>query len=195
VPDDNTHPQLTHITQGVDLTNPDDPKGWTKDEISHGTHCAGIIAGLASDQQGIRGFAPGAEVLILKVFPGGRFSNLIDALHREDIVSGDTSHARIHEFQVDTGATNSAGDFVYANGSIAWNEDKLFLGTKLIVEMEYQHAAVDQYARNVSPNIQEFAAIRRKRMQPSASNSGKAHSASAIRRCARRSTPSTPRMG
>ncbi|MFZ4410964.1 MAG: S8 family serine peptidase [Paracraurococcus sp.] len=77
---DNTHPQLTHITQGVDLTNPDDPKGWTKDEISHGTHCAGIIAGLASDQQGIRGFAPGAEVLILKVFPGGRFSNLIDAL-------------------------------------------------------------------------------------------------------------------
>jgi Ca2+-binding RTX toxin-like protein len=83
-------------------------------------------------------------------------SNLIDALHREDIVSGDTSHARIHEFQINTGSTNSAGDFVYANGSIAWNEDKLFLGTKLIVEMEYQHAAVDQYARNVSPNIQEF---------------------------------------
>jgi subtilisin len=77
---DNTHPQLTHIRQGVDLTNPDDPAGWTRDEISHGTHCAGIIAGLASDQQGIRGFAPGAEVLVLKVFPGGRFSNLIDAL-------------------------------------------------------------------------------------------------------------------
>jgi subtilisin family serine protease len=77
---DNTHPQLTHIRQGVDLTNPDDPTGWTHDEISHGTHCAGVIAGLASDGQGIRGFAPGAEMLILKVFPGGRFSNLIDAL-------------------------------------------------------------------------------------------------------------------
>ena len=77
---DNTHPQLTHIRHGIDLTNPDDPDGWTHDEISHGTHCAGIIAGLANDQKGIRGFAPGAEVLILKVFPGGRFSNLIDAL-------------------------------------------------------------------------------------------------------------------
>lgn len=77
---DNTHPQLTHIRQGFDLTNPDDPNGWTRDEISHGTHCAGVIAGLADDRQGIRGFAPGAEVLVLKVFPGGRFSNLIDAL-------------------------------------------------------------------------------------------------------------------
>ena len=30
---DNTHPQLTHIRQGVDLTNPDDANGWTRDEI------------------------------------------------------------------------------------------------------------------------------------------------------------------
>jgi subtilisin len=77
---DNTHPQLTHIREGVDLTNANDANGWTLDEISHGTHCAGVIAGLANDQRGIRGFAPGADVLILKVFPGGRFSNLIDAL-------------------------------------------------------------------------------------------------------------------
>ncbi len=82
--------------------------------------------------------------------------NLIDALHRQDVATDDATHAKLHEFQIDTGRTNAAGDFIRADGSIAWNEDKVFLGAKLIVEMEYQHAAVDQYARNVSPNIQEF---------------------------------------
>ncbi|MEO8243388.1 MAG: peroxidase family protein [bacterium] len=83
--------------------------------------------------------------------------NLIDALHRQDVSNPDDGHARLHEFQVDTGTTNAAGDFTYGvGGAIAWNEEKVFQGAKLIVEMEYQHAAVDQYARNVSPNIQEF---------------------------------------
>ena len=81
--------------------------------------------------------------------------NLIDALHRQDVANPD-GHARLHEFQINTGTTNAAGDFINGDGSIAWNDDKVFQGAKLIVEMEYQHAAVDQYARNVSPNIQEF---------------------------------------
>jgi subtilisin family serine protease len=76
---DNTHPQLTHVTHGVDLTNNADKASWIKDTMSHGTHCAGIITG-ALGRSGIRGFAPGAEVHALKVFPGGRFSDLIDAL-------------------------------------------------------------------------------------------------------------------
>jgi subtilisin len=76
---DNTHPQLTHVTRGVDLTNNADKASWIKDTMSHGTHCAGIITG-ALGRSGIRGFAPGAEVHALKVFPGGRFSDLIDAL-------------------------------------------------------------------------------------------------------------------
>jgi Ca2+-binding RTX toxin-like protein len=82
--------------------------------------------------------------------------NLIDAIHREAIVSGDLS--KVHEFQIDTGhGTNAAGDYLGVDGvSIAWDQDKLFNGAKLVVEMEYQHAAVDQYARNVTPNIQEF---------------------------------------
>ena len=82
--------------------------------------------------------------------------NLIDALHRQDIATNDTTHEKLHEFQIDTGHTNAAGDYIYTDGTIAWDEDKVFQGAKLIVEMEYQHAAVDQYARNVSPNIQEF---------------------------------------
>ncbi|KRB24080.1 hypothetical protein ASD99_29460 [Mesorhizobium sp. Root695] len=82
--------------------------------------------------------------------------NLIDALHRQDVVSGDPTHASLHDFQIDTGQMNAAGDFVYADNSIAWDQDKVFNGAKLVVEMEYQHTAVDQYARNVTPNIQEF---------------------------------------
>jgi len=88
-----------------------------------------------------------------------QIQNIIEALHRQDIVSGDPTHASLHGFQVDAGhGMNAAGDYVNADGSIAWDQDKMFNGAKLVVEMEYQHAAVDQYARNVSPNIQEFGA-------------------------------------
>lgn len=87
-----------------------------------------------------------------------QIQNIIEALHRQDIVSGDPTHAALHGFQVNTGITNAAGDYIYADNSIAWDQDKMFNGAKLVVEMEYQHAAVDQYARNVSPNIQEFGA-------------------------------------
>ena len=83
--------------------------------------------------------------------------NLIDALHRQDVATNDVTHEKLHEFQIDTGhGMNAAGDYVDVSGQITWDQDKVFQGAKLIVEMEYQHAAVDQYARNVSPNIQEF---------------------------------------
>lgn len=80
---DNTHPVLTHITNGVDLTDPtlDAPgqaRNWQIDTLSHGTHCAGVITG--SGINGMRGFAPEAEVHILKLFPGGRFDVLIRGL-------------------------------------------------------------------------------------------------------------------
>jgi Ca2+-binding RTX toxin-like protein len=87
-----------------------------------------------------------------------QIQNIIDALHRQDIVSGDPTHANLHGFQVNTGHMNAAGDYINTDGSIAWDQDKMFNGAKLVVEMEYQHAAVDQYARNVTPNIQEFGA-------------------------------------
>jgi subtilisin len=77
---DNTHPQLRHVTRGIDLTNGGDRASWVNDTMSHGTHCAGIITAAANQIPGIRGFAPMAEVHALKVFPGGRFSDLIDAL-------------------------------------------------------------------------------------------------------------------
>ncbi|MGM4896952.1 peroxidase family protein [Tardiphaga sp. 839_C3_N1_4] len=88
-----------------------------------------------------------------------QIDNIIDALHRQDIVSADPTHAALHGFQIDTGnGTNAAGDYLDGTGAISWDQDKMFNAAKLVVEMEYQHAAVDQYARNVSPNIQEFGA-------------------------------------
>jgi subtilisin len=80
---------------GLDLTNRDannhpDPTTWRTDIISHGTHCAGVIAGNGTG--GICGFAPEAEVHILKLFPGGAFDSLIEALvycidHNIDVVN------------------------------------------------------------------------------------------------------------
>jgi Ca2+-binding RTX toxin-like protein len=39
---------------------------------------------------------------------------------------------------------------------ISWDPDKMFEATKLINEMEYQHVAIDQYARLVTPDLPEF---------------------------------------
>ncbi len=66
-------------------------------------------------------------------------------------------HEQLHNWQVDTGnGIDIDGNFLNSDGSIAWDADKMFEATKLVVEMEYQHAAVDQYARTVTPRIQEF---------------------------------------
>lgn len=80
---DNSHPVLTHVSTGLDLTDPKldgagAARNWQVDTLSHGTHCAGIITG--NGVSGLRGFAPEAEVHILKLFPGGRFDVLIRAL-------------------------------------------------------------------------------------------------------------------
>lgn len=77
---DVSHRQLGHI-KGADLTTDDNSgDGWKNDEISHGSHCAGIIGAQGFEKGGIRGFAPQADIRAYKVFPGGRFSDLIEAL-------------------------------------------------------------------------------------------------------------------
>lgn len=80
---DSSHPDLTHIRIGRDYTNLDaagnpSTQTWTTDTVSHGTHCAGVIAG--NGTSGIRGFAPAAEIHILKLFEGGAFDSLIRSL-------------------------------------------------------------------------------------------------------------------
>ncbi len=58
----------------------------------------------------------------------------------------------------DGNVITAKGSYTDSNGFVSWDQEKVFQGVKLIVEMEYQHTAVDQYARAVSPDIPEFSA-------------------------------------
>ncbi|MEY9123219.1 S8 family serine peptidase [Bradyrhizobium yuanmingense] len=75
-----THRNLHGITAGTSIVGTD-KAAWTVDTIGHGSHCAGIIAGgPVGAGGGIRGFAPAAEIHVCRIFPGGRFSDLVSAL-------------------------------------------------------------------------------------------------------------------
>jgi subtilisin len=63
---------------GFDFTTNSD-RTWEEDVVGHGTHVAGVIAAL-EDGGGVRGFAPEAEVYALKIFPGGKTSDLLKSL-------------------------------------------------------------------------------------------------------------------
>ncbi|MFZ1900296.1 MAG: peroxidase family protein, partial [Azonexus sp.] len=86
--------------------------------------------------------------------------NIQEAILAQDlraVALGDTSHTIAHDWQVATAFTDAKGNYLLsASGAIAWDEGKLFDAAKLTVEMEYQHAAVDQYARTITPDIAEF---------------------------------------
>jgi len=69
-------------SSGFDFTNDaDSESSWRQDTVTHGTHVAGTVAAL-HDENGIRGFAPEADLIALKIFPGGRFSDLIKSLDK-----------------------------------------------------------------------------------------------------------------
>ena len=76
-----THRNLHGAGPGRSVVS-SDPNGWTQDTIGHGSHCAGIIAGgpIGANSAGVRGFAPSAEVHVIQIFPGGKFSSLVQAL-------------------------------------------------------------------------------------------------------------------
>jgi len=77
---DNTHPLLRHVQRGQDFTDDATGSSWSKDVVGHGSHCAGIITARGTAGMAFRGFAPEAEIHVLRIFPGGRFSSLLDAL-------------------------------------------------------------------------------------------------------------------
>jgi subtilisin family serine protease len=85
------HPDLAgRITAGRDIVGRD-AKGWRVDTVGHGSGTAGILGG-SDNEIGIVGAVPEAEIHCCKIFPGGRFGDLIEALdyciaHGIDVVN------------------------------------------------------------------------------------------------------------
>ena len=91
-----------------------------------------------------------------------QITNVINTIYAQDAAVSPLDHAQLYRWQINTGVTDANGNFIHANEAgtaddvIAWDQEALFQAAKLVVEMEYQHAAVDQYARSITPHIQEF---------------------------------------
>jgi Ca2+-binding RTX toxin-like protein len=73
------------------------------------------------------------------------------------VINGDLSHDTLHKWQIATAFQDANGNYLQsANGAINWDSEKVFNAAKVTVEMEYQHVAVDQYSRSVTPDLPEF---------------------------------------
>ena len=85
-----------------------------------------------------------------------QIDNLLNIITQQQ--AADPTHTIAHAFQVTTAFTDLKGNYVYTNGGtdIAWDQEKLFQAATLINQGEYQHVAIDQYARGLSPNIPLF---------------------------------------
>ncbi|PFD40349.1 hypothetical protein CN285_13810 [Bacillus cereus] len=123
---DNSHPLLSHIQHGKDFTGDSNQNSWTQDTIGHGTHCAGIIAARSINGSMMRGFAPDAEIHILRVFPGGQYSSLIQAIdycidHQIDVVNmslgGDSAIDPVVEEALETAYLHGIACIVAAGNS------------------------------------------------------------------------------
>ncbi len=63
---DDDHNGITDDTIGCDVVNgSNDPA----DEYGHGTHCAGIVAAVTGNSQGVAGVTPGARIMAVKCWP------------------------------------------------------------------------------------------------------------------------------
>jgi Ca2+-binding RTX toxin-like protein len=101
-----------------------------------------------------------------------QIDNIISAVAKQQ--AADPDHKIAHAFQtgilapsgfVDTAAIiknadgfyqDVKGNYIDITGAISWNQEKMFQAATLIVQTEYQHVAIDQYARGMSPNIPLF---------------------------------------
>jgi subtilisin family serine protease len=69
-----------NVTDGINTLDGADPASWNVDEKGHGTHVSGIIGARPTAAAPYRGIAPDVTLFMAKVFPGGFFSDIIEAL-------------------------------------------------------------------------------------------------------------------
>ena len=76
--------------------------------------------------------------------------------------AADPTKTFAHSFQVAINGANglprtdALGNYVDATGKISWNLEKMFQVGVFVNQNEYQHVAIDQYARGHSPNVPLF---------------------------------------
>ena len=89
-----------------------------------------------------------------------QIDNFIESIRAQQ--AADPTKTYAHAWQVAIGGqggqplTDAAGNYVDGQGRISWNAEKMFQTALFINQMEYQHVAIDQYARGHSPNIPAF---------------------------------------
>ena len=85
-----------------------------------------------------------------------QLDNLINTIAQQQ--AADPTHTIAHGFQVKTNFKDDKNNYVKdsTTGPIAWDQEKMFQATVLINQAEYQHVAIDQYARGLTPNIPLF---------------------------------------
>ena len=90
-----------------------------------------------------------------------QIDNLIGTMEGA-LQAGTYTADQIHGFQTAVAGSDGVpmmdalGNYVDSTGAISWDQNKMFDSAKLIVEMEYQHIAVDQYAHYISPDLPDF---------------------------------------
>jgi len=85
-----------------------------------------------------------------------QIDNLIQAISVAQ--AADPTHTAALVWQDPTAFKDAAGNYTIgsSSGAIAWNFEKMFQAAVLINQTEYQHVAIDQYARGLTPNIPLF---------------------------------------
>lgn len=69
-----------NVADGINTLDGADPASWNVDEKGHGTHVGGIVCARPTPAAPYRGIAPDVTLYAAKVFPGGFFSDIIEAL-------------------------------------------------------------------------------------------------------------------
>lgn len=90
-----------------------------------------------------------------------QLDNLLYRIGEEQALDPTHSVARQWQIAINNPSTKTPyldanGNYTNASGVISWNQEKLFQAALLVNQMEYQHIAIDQYARGMTPNIPIF---------------------------------------